>query len=67
MRANADLLEMTVKGKADVFLRVFTRLHVWLRNYFDLESGEGQSVCGALLRRSGARASPAAPNALVQP
>jgi len=50
MRANADLLEMTAKGKADVFFRVFTRLHIWLRNYFDLGPGRRPRREGAIRR-----------------
>ena len=34
MRANADLLEITVNSIVDVFFA--HRLHIWLRNYFDL-------------------------------
>ena len=64
MRANADLLEMTAKGKADVFFREFTRLHIWLRNYFDLGPGRRPPRRWALLPSN---ATPPAPTALVQP
>jgi hypothetical protein len=64
MRANADLLEMTVKGEADVFFANsrgsmfgFGTISIWNR---------ARGNRGALLP-STPRASPPAPNALVQP
>jgi hypothetical protein len=65
MRANADLLELTAKVKADVFFAYsrgsifgFGTISIWIRT-----EHRGRSF----RRPRRARASPPAPTALVQP